>query len=296
MQIKLIKKIGISFALAAMGLLIPGNAMGQVKKVSGQYTYYGDKNDSPAMSKRKALEGARLDALSKEFGTIVSQDILQADRVGSDGETSKFFSLSATEVKGEWIADEGNPVFVVSLDGDDNLVVNCRINGTAKAITNESVDFEAIALRNGNNKGNASSEYKSGDNLMLYVTAPVNGEISVFLLDEAGDVTLMLPYGQDMGQEALIKKGYDYVFFDESKNEGTFGAVDSFMLYTNGQIEFNKLFVVFSPNQYNLPLSRVVEDGRRLIKEDDFTKWLVKNRRNDPKMSVKQINLKILPE
>ena len=181
-------------AFAGMALFIPDNAVAQVKKVSGNYTYYGDKNDSPAMSKRKALEGARLDAISKEFGTIVTQDVLQADRVGSDGETSKFFSLSATEVKGEWIADEGNPTFVVSLDGDDNLVVNCRVSGTAKAITNESVDFEALALRNGNTKGNASSEYKSGDDLMLSVTAPVDGEISVFLLDEAGDVTLMLPY------------------------------------------------------------------------------------------------------
>lgn len=295
MYAKLINKIGTSLAIVCIALSVSDNAMAQVKKVSGNFTYYGDKNDSPAMSKRKALEGARLDAISKEFGTIVSQDVLQADRVGSDGETSKFFSLSATEVKGEWIADEGNPVYVVSLDGDDNLVVNCRVSGTAKAITNESVDFEALALRNGNTKGNASTEYKSGDDLMLSVTAPVDGEISVFLLDEAGDVTLMLPYGQDIGQEAMIKKGYDYVFFDATKNEGSFGEVDSFTLGTDGQIEFNKLYVVFSPKKYSLPLCNNLEDGRRVIKEEDFSKWLVRSRRNDPKMAVKQINLKILP-
>ncbi len=290
-----VKKIGIFLGISVMALCFTDNALAQVKKVSGQYTYYGDKNDSPAMSKRKALEGARLDAISKEFGTIVTQDIMQADRVGSDGETSKFFSLSATEVKGEWIADEGNPVYVVSLDSEDNLVVNCRISGTAKAITNESVDFEALALRNGNTKGNASSEYKSGDNLLLSVTAPVDGEISVFLLDEAGEVTLMLPYGQDINQETLIKKGYDYVFFDETKNEGSFGEVDSFILGADSQIEFNKLYVVFSPKKYSLPLARTVDDGRRVLKEEEFTKWLVKNRRNDPKMAVKQINLKIMP-
>lgn len=295
MYTKLIKRIVTSLAIVCIALSISDNAMAQVKKVSGNYTYYGDKNDSPAMSKRKALEGARLDAISKEFGTIVSQDVLQADRVGSDGETSKFFSLSATEVKGEWIADEGNPVYVVSLDGDDNLVVNCRVSGTAKAITNESVDFEALALRNGNTKGNASTEYKSGDDLMLSVTAPVDGEISVFLLDEAGDVTLMLPYGQDIAQEAMIKKGYDYVFFDASKNEGSFGEVDSFTLGTDGQIEFNKLYVVFSPKKYSLPMCNNLEDGRRVLKEEDFSKWLVRSRRNDPKMAVKQINLKILP-
>lgn len=68
--------------------------------MSGNYTYYGDINDSPAECKRKALEGARIDALSQEFGTIVSQDVLQADRIDSNGESNKFLSLSATEVKG----------------------------------------------------------------------------------------------------------------------------------------------------------------------------------------------------
>ncbi|MDE6771068.1 MAG: hypothetical protein K2J49_00555, partial [Muribaculaceae bacterium] len=99
-------------AVCAIGMVHTASADSSVKKVSGNYTYYGDKNDSPAMSKLKALEGARLDALSKEFGTIVTQDVLQADRVDSHGESSKFFSLSSTEVKGEWIADDGDPVYV----------------------------------------------------------------------------------------------------------------------------------------------------------------------------------------
>ena len=78
-----------ALTLMASGAFFMADA--QVKKVKGEYTYYGDKNDSPAMSKRKALEGARLDALSKEFGTIVTQDVLQSDRVDANGEVNKFF-------------------------------------------------------------------------------------------------------------------------------------------------------------------------------------------------------------
>lgn len=291
----------ISFAFAAAILLIAGLPAGvaaQVKKVSGQYTYYGDKNDSPAMAKRKALEGARVDAISREFGTIVSQDVLQADRLDSKGESTKFLSLSASEVKGEWIADEGQPVYVVSLDPkDDTLVVNCRISGTAKAISNNSVEFNALALRNGNTAGNASTEYHSGDNLFLQFTAPTEGFLSVFLMGENGEVAKMLPYSSDLNQEVKVKKDYDYVFFDPSKHQGAFGEVDEFSIATNGEIEFNKLYVIFSPNAFSLPVMRKPrsEYEPAYLPEDDFSKWLVKARRNDPKMGVKQINLKLFP-
>lgn len=282
------------FAIA-MANTAPGFA--QVKKVSGNYTYYGDKNDSPAMSKSKALEGARLDAISREFGTIVSQDVLQADRIDSKGESNKFFSLSSTEVKGEWIADDGEPVYVVSLGNDDCLIVNCRINGTAKAVSNDAIEFEALALRNGNTKGNASTEYHQGDDLFLQFTSPVDGYVQAYLMNEKGDVVKLLPYSQDPKQEVKVKKDYDYVFFDPSKAQGTFGEVDSFEIATEGDIEFNKLFVIFSPLPFARPVMHNPRNENELpyLTEEEFSKWLVKNRRNDSKMGVKQINLKLFP-
>lgn len=267
----------------------------EVKKVSGSYTYYGDKNDSPAMAKSKALEGARLDAMSREFGTIVSQDVLQADRIDSKGENSKFFSLSSTEVKGEWIADDGEPAYVVSLGNDDCLIVNCRISGSAKSISNDAIDFEAMALRNGSTKGNATTEYHAGDDLYLYFTAPVDGYVQVYLMYENGDVLKLLPYINDPKQEVNVKKDYDYVFFDANR-PSAFGEVDPFGISTAGEIEFNKLYVIFSPSAFARPLMKNDKYGAiPYLTEEDFTKWLVKNRRNDSKMGVKQINLKLFP-
>lgn len=267
----------------------------KVKKVSGRFTYYADKSDSPASAKRKALEGARIDAISKEFGTIVSQDIQQADRIGAEGEETKFFSLSASEVKGEWIADDGEPSYEVGLDKDDNLVVTCVVKGTAKEITNEAVDFEALALRNGTSKGNAATDYQDGDNLFMYVSAPCDGYLGIYLLDEAGNVITMFPYSQDSRQECRLKKGYDYVLFDPDKKENAFGEIDAFGIAAPEEIEFNKLYVVFSPTAFSHPLTRTGTDGLRRTAESDFSKWLVKSRRNDPKMGVKQINLKLSP-
>lgn len=279
--------------VASLSWAAPG-----IKTVTGVYTYYGDKSTSPAECKRLALEGARLDALSKEFGTIVTQDIMQSDRIGSRGETNKFLSLSSTEVKGEWIADEGEPVFDISLDKDDNFVVTCKVKGKAREISNQASEFTALVLRNGNKPNNASTNFYDGDDLFLYFTSPDDGYVSVFLSLEDGNVYQMLPYLMDTTGEAKVKKGYDYVFFDASKAEGSFGTPDQFRITTDGEIEFNKIYVVFSPSYFAKPVTRPRQSVEEMpsMSEDDFSKWLVKTRRNDPRLGVKQMNLKIYPK
>lgn len=269
-----------------------------VKTVQGEFTYYGDKSSSPAECKRMALEGARLDALAKEFGTIVTQDVMQSDRIGSRGETNKFLSLSSTAVKGEWIADEGDPVFTITLDAEDNFVVTCKVKGKAREISNEATEFDARVLRNGTRPGNAATDFYNGDDLYLYFTAPVDGYVQVFLSLEDGNVYQMLPYLMDTTGEAKVRKGYDYVFFDASKAEGTFGTPDQFRIACDGEIEFNKIYVVFSPSYFAKPLTRPRSSLEELpsLSEDDFSKWLVKTRRNDPRLGVKQMNLKIYPK
>lgn len=287
---KVLKYILVSLAIFAYADVYADG----VKKVEGTYTYYGDKNDSPASARRKALEGARIDAISKKFGTIVTQDVLQADRIGANGEDTKFFSLSATELKGEWIADDGEPVYEQALDADGNFVVTCKVKGTAKEISNESVEFEALALRNGKTKGNATTEYHEGDDLYVSFTAPMDGYVAMFLMLEDGKVLKLLPYISSGRQEARVNKNYDYVFFDDQRAAGDFGTIDSFQIATNGEIEFNKLYVLFSPTAFSMPMTKIVNDIPTLG-EEDFHKWLVRTRRNDAKMGVKQINLRLMP-
>lgn len=271
-------------------------AAAPVKTVKGEYTYYGDKSSSPAECKRMALEGARLDALAKEFGTIVTQDVMQADRIDSKGESNKFLSLSSTEVKGEWIGDDGDPIFEISLDKDDNFVVHCIVKGKAREITNEATEFDAKVLRNGSDPRHAATEFYDGDNLYLYFLSPVDGYISVFLSLEDGNVYQMLPYLSDSKGEAKVKKNRSYVFFDPAKGDASMGTPDQFGIATDGVIEFNKIYVVFSPSYFARPAMQGGANALPSMPESDFSKWLVKARRNDPKLGVKQMNLKIYPK
>lgn len=286
----------IIIAILASFIGMAAYAATPIKTVKGEYTYYGDKASSPAECKRLALEGARLDALAKEFGTIVTQDVMQADRIDSKGESNKFLSLSSTEVKGEWIADEGEPVYEISLDKEDNFVVHCIVKGKAREITNEATEFDAKVLRNGNEPRHAATEFYDGDNLYLYFLSPVDGYVAVFLSLEDGNVYQMLPYLSDAKGEAKVKKNKSYVFFDPAKGDASMGSPDQFGIATDGVIEFNKIYVVFSPSYFAKPAMATSANSLPSMSENDFSKWLVKARRNDPKLGLKQMNLKIYPK
>lgn len=268
-----------------------------VKNVTGEYTYYDDGTHSRNDCKRIAAEQARVAALAREFGTVVSQDIIQSDRIKGDKETTNFLSLSATEVKGEWLGDEGEPKFEISLDNDENLVVKCTVRGRARAITNDAVPFEALVLRNGTQKRNADNRFRDGDDMFLYFSASADGYVAVFLQGEDNMVYGLLPYPQDGKGSAKVRKNYEYIFFDPTKAGNEFGPVEALYLTAPDDVEYNKVCVVYSPMPFQRPMMSC-EGGAPLpsISSLEFTKWLSKARRNDPKMGVKSMNIEIAPK
>ncbi|MDE7343971.1 MAG: hypothetical protein K2N19_08155 [Muribaculaceae bacterium] len=113
---------------------------------------------------------------------------MQTESIRGDSETSHFLSLSSSEVKGEWLGDIGEPEYDISLDQDANLIVHCKVKGRAKALNNRAAEFEALVLRNGTDRRQADTNFRHGDRMYLYFSAPVNGYLSVFLADEQDNV------------------------------------------------------------------------------------------------------------
>lgn len=262
--------------------------------VKGTYTYYGDGSHTPAECKRLALEGARLQAIAQEFGTVVSQDVVQHDLVDASGESTYFSALHSTEVKGEWIADEGDPEYKVSLDADGNIVVECTVKGRARELSNESVDFEALVLRNGSGRQFMDTRFRKGDDLRMMVKSPVDGYVAVFLVDDARNVFQILPYMSDTRGEVGVRHGREYVFFDKNSADPSHGIVDELSLTTDMPKEHNKLFVVLSPNRFSLPvISYRDETTPPMLSFDSFNRWLSKTRRADTRMGVKVMNIEI---
>ena len=265
------------------------------KEISGEATYYDENGTlSRVECMRRAAEQARINALAGEFGTIISQDIVQTDRVSSGRETNDFLSLSSTEVKGEWIADTAEPQYEFSRDKDENLIVKCRVRGTARAITNQAVPFEALVLRNGEREGNASTAFHEGDELKMLFKGAADGYLCVFLQDETGNVYGLLPYPRDSKSEVRVRKDREYLFFKGGDNE--FGPSEELVMTASDNTEYNRLFVVFSPNPFTRPVMEANGSGLPSVSTKEFTKWLIRARRNDNRMGVKAVNLSIEPK
>ncbi|MBD5302673.1 MAG: DUF4384 domain-containing protein [Bacteroides sp.] len=265
--------------------------------VSGESTYYDDGTKSKVECMRLASEQARIDALAKKFGTIVAQDILQADRIKGNREQNDFLALSSTEVRGEWVADDGEPEYEFSHDSKSNLIVHCKVKGKAKEISNESPAFEASVLRNGTDTRNADNLFRDGDDMYLHFRGSADGFLSVFLEDETGNVYLLLPYPRDSKTRVAVKRDQDYVFFSpdhEIKAGGNGSVVEELMLTAPDNAEYNRVYVVFSPESFSRPVMDT-GSGLPMMKSGEFNKWLLKARRNDSKMGVKVMNIMISP-
>lgn len=285
----------LKILIASVAIALPMQ-MSALKEadVKGEYTFYGDGSQSRDECKRLALEGARLEALRSEFGTTVTQDIVQHDLVNDSGESTYFSALSSTEVKGEWIADTDEPKYSFSVDDEGNLVVKCIVRGRAREISNETVDFQTLALRNGNEARFADTSYKNGDELKLLLKAPVDGYAAVYLIGEDRKAYALLPYLNDPVGEVKLKRGKEYVFFDVEKADSNHGPVDVLIMTTDAPREYNRLYVVFSPNRFSRAVDTYTDEVTpRTLSFEEFNRWIAKCRKVDPKMGVKIINLEI---
>ena len=104
----------------------------------------------------------------------------------------------------------------------------------------------------------------------------------------------LLPYTNDQKSRIPVKKGTRYVFF--SPKDGQKGEiVDELILTASYNTEYNRVYVLYSPDQFSSPVMNREPGQLPWMNSEEFSKWLVKTRKNDPKMGVKAMNLIIAP-
>lgn len=247
---------------------------------------------------RLALEQARLNAVAREFGTIVSQDINHSQSKSGRGEEERFFALSSMNVRGEWIHDIGEPIYNISVDKDFNYIVECKIAGEARSISNESAEFNVSTL-SASDKNAVCNDFEDGQQIYLWIE-PKSSDIhtTVCLLDQQGTVYRLFPYPGTSGDDRnLLLKNMDYILFDHHRYEPRFGYVQNFQLETVDGPELNTIFVIGSPNPYSEgPWNYDSETYLSTMSQNDFNNWVAKMMRNDPALGRQQINLRVSPK
>lgn len=286
------KRLCISLLLNLL-LTVAAGAQ-RVATVSGEYTFYGEPSMSPKQCEAAAIEGARLAAMAKEFGTAVSIVTVQDEQFNGDRENTFFKQLSESEVRGEWLEDIGAPQITRSLDPEGYLIVTCKIKGRARELSNKAADFIAMVLRNGTDTRYVDTRFKSGDDMRVLFSAPVDGYVTIYLTDDNRMASTLLPYASADGTSVKVKHGTEYVFFDRKLDRTGATDVDEIALGTDDEIEHDRLYVIFSPNRFiKANDSYVNESTPRSLPFNDFHAWLSKMRRNDPEMAVKTFDIVI---
>lgn len=265
----------------------------KAEKVCGEYIYYAPSDKSLEEAKRIALERAKLQALADKFGTIVTQSNATLMKNENGKTDTHFFSLSDSEVKGEWLQDQGEPAYDISYE-QGMLVVKCSVCGKAREIVNNAPDFTARILRNGTEEKFTSSDFHNGDDMFLFFQSPVDGYVAAYLIDETPTAYCLLPYRNDGDGQQPVKHGEKYVFFSPSTAKESPSLVDEYTLTCNGSIEHNQIYVIFSPNPFTKAMdSQNNELLPRELSYEAFSRWLVKCRKRDTKMGVKVIRIDI---
>jgi hypothetical protein len=284
----------ISLALALVTVISTLYAQKEVN-VCGEYTYFSPENVTPEQAKRIALERAKLEALAKQFGTAVSQHNVLTKREDGKEQDEHFFSLSESNVKGEWLETLNEPKYAVSYE-NSLLVVKVSVCGKAQAIVGASVDFSAKVLRNGTEARCESDNFKQGDDIYLLFRSPANGYLAVYLIDDAQTAYCLLPYMNDRTGKVSVRSGKDYVFFSEKHADpAEKSLVKEYTMTCEKSVEQNTLYIIFSPNEFTKANDALVGEAilPRQLAFEDFQKWLTKNRQKDKDMKVELKNITI---
>lgn len=263
----------------------------ETRRVTATYTYYAPENVSIEEAKRVALQRAQVEAIAEAFGTIVRRS--NATRVtNANGRSDvKVLSLGMSEVKGEWLRTEGEPEYEIAYE-EGMLAVTARVKGVIREVVNAAVDFDARVLCNGTEDRFEREDFREGDDLYLSFRAPVDGYVTVYLLDGAGTAYCLLPYRGDTGGRVEVKGNRRYVFFSATEApEGEQWGVDEYTM-TQGEgagdgPEVNQLYVIFSPRLFTKAVDYAGEGLQpRELPYEEFQEWLFRCRKADEEMRV----------
>lgn len=295
------RKLRYLFSMVLL-CLVSNNMFGQrTANVTTTYKYYAEEGQSIAQAKASALQLAQVDAIAKEFGTIINQNTTSMSSEENGNSKDYFYALSSSDVKGEWIETKGEPKYQVEYN-DDTLIITVTVSGLIREIISAGIDVDVTLMRAMNeNELVASTEFKHGDDLFLKFSSPVEGYVAVYLVDDTGAFCL-LPYQRDVVGRVKVKAGEHYTFFSEhDAPKADKPIVDQYTMTCSSDksIENNKVYVIFSPNLFTKANDNKTgenEYGMELPRQLDFqafNKWLSKNRKRDKDMVVTMENITI---
>lgn len=257
-----------------------------VINVSGEYTYHAPINISIEEAKSIALQRAKIQCLADEFGTTVNQsNSTIIHTVDGEGDVSNF-SLGATEVKGEWLGDWKQPIYKIRYDElSGGNIVYVQVFGKVRAISGVKVDVSAKILCNGFTPRHEREIFFEGDPLYMSFLTPVDGYLSVYLIDEEANAYCLLPYESSADGIEFVSANKNHIFFSKQMSEQP-EWVDEYVMSCARDGETNLFYIIYSPNKFTKPADHASSASLRQLSYQKLQEWLLDAQTKDPQMQV----------
>ena len=243
-------------------------------KICGEERYVVPENVSLRDAKNEALMRAKANALAEHFGTIIYQGTTSVKKDNNGGLNEYFIQTTGQELRGEWIEDINQPIYRILFE-NEMQIVEVSVCGKARERKLSEIDLVAKLLRNDTDNRSETDNFRT----------PINGFLSVYLIDENQQATCLLPYQHHLSHSVSVDANTDYVFFSEKKCTDK-NFVDEYILTANDDVVQNQLYIIFSPKEFVKANDEYKTSDLRELTFADFQTWLTKNRVYDEKMQV----------
>lgn len=221
-----------------------------IRRVSGKASREVSEFLSLAEIKRMVLEEAKISALEKEYGTVMTQSTSSIIYNENDISNSNFSGFLGTLIRGEWLETIGEPVFKFT-EIEGCRYIECYVEGRAREKVARDLSFDIYPLRNAPDRKYHSTNFSNGDDLFLYIKSPVSGYLNVYLVCNDDDsVYCLLPYKGSDGTSFKVEADREYILFSKEKNADKLQNVDEYTLSASKKKEFNDIVVVFSTTRF----------------------------------------------
>ena len=272
----------------------------QVVEGNGQVTYEGHMTLDDA--EIQALDNARKDAINTAFGTVINQHNITS-LSNENGHSSEFFNMfGESDLRGTWLSDSDKKIIWINDENGRPKLCKAWIKGKAREVKRAKVEYEWKLLANGIGEHYQVESLHDGDAFYIKFRSPVKGYLLLFLVDCNRVVTCALPMdGQDYCE---VQRNHWYVFYYDENNPSDHWIVTM----EKKKLEYNQLYVLFSPNKIAPPVRTMKTDNSDLeryktakrnvvhlpeLSFKDFHKYLGRLLNKDPEVQMEKRIVKI---
>ncbi len=301
----------MKIALLILIILFTKSLFGQsnIKTETGIFETELSNNESKDAAKKRAKEGAIINALEKSFGTAVFQGNSLFVKNITTGEktqtTTGFNTIAETYVKGE-VIEELTIEFseipfekIINKKKEFGTIIKCELKIKAAEYSEPTANFSAFSLNCTDTTNCKTTSFKKNEDFFLYFKSQKNGYLAIFI-DDNESSSLLFPYVSNRekyydGYPIVQNKAY-FLFSKEKQFNPDKLIVDELTWESRENLE--KLTIIFSPNKFDLPdlKSKKSYEIPQSLPSVDFNKWLIQLRKKSKEIEIKKIVLNTIQE